>query len=379
MVYDKTPGDKEKYVMRQANFIRPVRVVLTLICSVGVAAFGLGGLGSFAEAAACSAASNNGTDTVSVSVPATTTYTVWARIKVPSTANDAMDLQIDKTTCFNVGGSSSIPANTWTWVDYQNGATSKPNTVSLTAGTHTLESIGTDAGVSVDRIILNSDPGCVPSGTGNNCASDSGTSVSVTPKSSGSTNPSGGSTNYSGGSQSNGSATSGAGSDMAQTVGATPSSSSSVLVSRVEFYLNGKLIATVITAPYTYTINTHDLRNGTYTLKTVTYYSDGTSNTKDTSLVVKNPFGLTQLRLELWHYLWLDAIVLVLLIIIIKLIRRKRHHDDPNGMNMDNTGGNSVPGAGGPGTGIGPDPNAGTGPTPGANNTGTPTNYLPYS
>jgi hypothetical protein len=64
-----------------------------------------------------------------------------------------------------------MPANTWTWVDYQNGNTSSKINVSLTAGTHTLTMAGREAGVEVDRIEAVADTTCVPTGTGDNCAS----------------------------------------------------------------------------------------------------------------------------------------------------------------------------------------------------------------
>src|ERR1700722_14337786 len=75
--------------------------------------------------AACSPSGTTyGTDTMSVSVPAADTYNIWVRMEVPSTSNNEIMLQMDGGNCYVMGGSSSIPANTWTWVDYQNGTTS---------------------------------------------------------------------------------------------------------------------------------------------------------------------------------------------------------------------------------------------------------------
>jgi len=122
--------------------------------------------------AACGAATY-GTDTMSVTVPTSTTYNVWVRMQVPSTSENSIMLQVDGGTCFNVGGSSSITPSTWTWVDYQNGSTSQTMQLpSLAAGTHSLELLGTDPGVEIDSVLLLNDVNCVPTGLGTNCTTN---------------------------------------------------------------------------------------------------------------------------------------------------------------------------------------------------------------
>jgi len=56
-----------------------------------------------------------GTDTMTVVVPASATYTIWTRMLAPSSSANSILLSIDGTNCYNVGGGSGIPANSWTW------------------------------------------------------------------------------------------------------------------------------------------------------------------------------------------------------------------------------------------------------------------------
>jgi chitodextrinase len=90
----------------------------------------------------------------------------------------------------------------------------------------------------------------------------------------------------------------------------TPDSSQTT--EKVEYYLNGKLIATVKDAPYTYTVNTKNMKNGKYTLTTKTYYSDGQIETKNATLVVKNPLSFRQVMLQIGSFIWIIILLLVL-------------------------------------------------------------------
>lgn len=89
-----------------------------------------------------------------------------------------------------------------------------------------------------------------------------------------------------------------------------PDSSDSV--EKVEYYLGGKLIATVKEPPYTYSVKTDNMRNGKYQLTTKTYYEDGTIDTKNTSLTVKNPMSFKQVMLQVGGFAWLIILVLVI-------------------------------------------------------------------
>ncbi|HEV2402919.1 MAG TPA: fibronectin type III domain-containing protein [Candidatus Saccharimonadales bacterium] len=111
-----------------------------------------------------------GADSLSVTIPTTSTYAVWTRLQAPSSSADSIMLEIDGNNCYSIGGSSAMSANTWTWVNYVNGNTSNTLTVSLGQGTHTFKLIGVNAGVAVDLLmLLDSSNGCVPTGFGTNC------------------------------------------------------------------------------------------------------------------------------------------------------------------------------------------------------------------
>ncbi len=111
-----------------------------------------------------------GQSTQTITVPSTGTYKAWSRIMVPDTTNNSYYLQLDSTCAINVGDAAAIPANTWTWVDYQNGSSSTKITTSLTSGTHTIKMIGRETNIKVDEVLLVTDQTCVPTGTGTNCA-----------------------------------------------------------------------------------------------------------------------------------------------------------------------------------------------------------------
>ncbi len=125
------------------------------------------------HAAACATpATDYGSASTTISVPSTATYRVWSRIMTGTAATDnSYSLEVDGNSCYVVGNNNAIAANTWTWVDYQNGVTtSKIDLVNLTAGNHTIKMVGTEDGVKLDRIILTADLTCLPSGTGDLCA-----------------------------------------------------------------------------------------------------------------------------------------------------------------------------------------------------------------
>jgi hypothetical protein len=81
-------------------------------------------------------------------------------------------------------------------------------------------------------------------------------------------------------------------------------------VTKVEYSLNNKLVNTDTSPPFSYSVDTENLANGTYKLTTKTYYNDGTSDTSTASIVVKNPFGLKQAWLQFKKYIWLIILLL---------------------------------------------------------------------
>lgn len=122
-----------------------------------------------------------GTSTQTISVQSAGTYRIWSRIKAPDTTNNSYYLQIDGGCSIVVGDSASIPTNTWTWINYQDGSTSSLSTINLTAGSHQLVTTGREPGVGVDRVELLADNTCTPTGTGDNCTPAVDTAAPSTP------------------------------------------------------------------------------------------------------------------------------------------------------------------------------------------------------
>jgi chitodextrinase len=219
--------------------------------------------------AACTApATDYGSVSSTVNTPSAGTYHIWSRIKAPDTTNNTYLLEIDGGSCYNVGSGTAIPANTWTWVDYQTG--SKINAV-LAAGSHTIKMIGNKPNLLLDRIILTTDTTCVPTGTGENCANP----PDITPPTVSLTAPTAGTT-VSG--------------TVQLSANATDDSGGSG-VSKVEFYVDGALKGTDSTAPtpFTLSLNTDTLSNGTHTLTAKAYDIAGNAAmSSNVAIIVQN-------------------------------------------------------------------------------------------
>lgn len=114
---------------------------------------------------------DKGTATLVVNITAAGTYKVWSRIKGGGDTSNSYYLQIDNNCGVNVGDLAGMAANTWTWVDYQDGSATAKTSVNLTVGSHILKLIGREIGLKLDRVILTTDTICVPVGTGDSCAS----------------------------------------------------------------------------------------------------------------------------------------------------------------------------------------------------------------
>lgn len=114
-------------------------------------------------------------------------------------------------------------------------------------------------------------------------------------------------------------------------------------ISKIEYSLNDKLIKTVNVAPYKYRVDTTKMLNGKYKLTTKTYYSNGQTETVNQTLIVKNAFSLTQLKLRLQSLIGLIVLgfVLILGAIAVWVLRRNRASGGPN-----NQGGGYIGGSG---------------------------------
>lgn len=216
------------------------------------------------QALAACATQSYGSVTQTISVPASGTYRVWSRIKAPDSSSNSFMLHIDGGTCYTVGN-GAITANTWTWVDYQNGSTSSKIDVTLTAGTHTIVMFGNEPNLQVDRVVLTSDTSCVPSGTGDNCANPPDTTAPIVTL----TNP--------------GTIASGA-----TTVSLSAAATDGVGVTKVEFYVDGALKGSDTTSPYTYTWDIQSVTPGNHTLTAKAYDAAGNSSTS-AAVVVNIP------------------------------------------------------------------------------------------
>lgn len=235
--------------------LRHITSFKAVLLSFIVLSFAVVSLSTSHASAACAAQdTSRGTVTSTFTVPTTGSYRVWSRILAPNTTNNSYILEIDGSTCGVIVGDSAITANTWTWVDYQSGTSTNKINVSLTAGTHTMTLIGREDNVEVDRVILTADTTCVPTGTGDNCASPPDTTVPTTSI----TAPTNGAI-------------------VTGTVAVNATATDDVAISKVEFYVDGVLKSTDTTTAYSYSLDSTTLTNGNHTLYTIAY---DTSNNK---------------------------------------------------------------------------------------------------
>lgn len=215
--------------------------------------------------AACNAPNPSyGVATMQLNVPTTTDYKVWSHMNAPDSTNDSFMMEVDNGACYIVGD-GNIPANTWTWVNHQNGSLSSKIILPLSAGAHTIKLIGREPSVKIDRILAASDQNCVPSGNGDNCTTTADTVrpvVSITAPSDGSTVN---------------------GSTLIQA-----NASDNTGISKVEFYIQDKLVVSDTSAPYQYNWDVSSLTNDTYTLSVKAYDIAGNQSTDSRAVKVNN-------------------------------------------------------------------------------------------
>jgi hypothetical protein len=139
---------------------------------------------SQASAASCSTSGVVGTVNSSVSIPASGEYVLWVRMLHQSQAQNTLLVEVEGNTCFSVG-STSLPLNQWTWVDYQSSTPS--NVMKYTfnsSGTKNIKFMFKNYTTQLDKmILLGSSEQCntngnQPSGDGGNCDSAPATSPS---------------------------------------------------------------------------------------------------------------------------------------------------------------------------------------------------------
>jgi hypothetical protein len=106
-------------------------------------------------------------------------------------------------------------------------------------------------------------------------------------------------------------------------------------INKVEYYLKGKLIATVTQPPFSYEVDTTELRNGTYELTTKTYKADGSIVNARHTLNVANPMNLAQIALQAKHYWWLLAIIAILMVDVVTTLYLRHKNGRSGGSLLD--------------------------------------------
>jgi hypothetical protein len=255
----------------RAASARPFRYFIALAVALGV---GLTLVSApRVHAAACAAPSTDlGTDTLSVNIPAAGTYTIWTRMQAPDTSHNAINLQVDADNCFNVGGGSftatSWASDTSNWINYTDGNTSTKISVTLTAGSHSLKYIGTQAGVMVDKVILSSDASCTPTGMGTNCQSGDSTQPTVNLVS----------------------PTDGA--SVTGSVGMSATASDASGIASVKFLVDNTVVATDTSSPYSANWNSTTVSNGSHTVTAqATDTAGNTGTSSPVTVAVTNTGG----------------------------------------------------------------------------------------
>jgi hypothetical protein len=301
-------------------------------------------LSASAFADSCSPPSTTyGTDTMQLSIPSSGTYAIWTRLKLSSPTTDSLLLNVDSGShCYDLG-STSLPTGTWEWVDYSDGNGAAPIQLSLSVGNHTLGYTGISSGVQIDRVEALAQTSCIPSGTGGNClvattaapgTTAGGDTGADTTTASGSTNaappisdPFASSVTSGSATGSNTSTTTAIGSGQLTAPVTVQDAGAGKDVSKVEYLLDGKLLATVRTYPYQYRLNTREILNGRYTFSTKTFYTSGKTKTTSEKIVIKNPASLTQVRLAVQKYALAEILaVIVVGALVTFFIKRNRGH-----------------------------------------------------
>lgn len=186
---------------------------------------------------------------------------------VPDGVNNTYMLEIDGGNCYNVGG-GNIAANTWVWIDYRDSVASSKVQQTLSGGNHSVKLIGNKANVKIDRLIAVSDLTCVPTGMGDNCNAPD-PPADGTPPAVSLSSPQAGAT-VSG--------------DITLAANATDN----VGVTKVEFYTDTALVSSDTTSPYSVTVATTDLTNGSHLMSARAYDAAGNVTSDSRTVTVMN-------------------------------------------------------------------------------------------
>lgn len=226
-----------------------------------------------AKASACAVpTSDYGTiSNLSTNISAAATYRIWTRMAAADSTNNTYLLEVDGSSCYNIGGSSVPIYGSGSTTYFTSGSsnwiskTTDGNNVdlALASGTHTFKLIGNAPNVVVDRLVMTQDLACTPTDNGDNCANPADTTppiVSITSPSNNAT--------------------------LASTTTVTAHATDDVLMSKVEFYVDGTKVGTDTSGSagdYTYSLTPSSYSVGSHTLTAKAY--DSSSNVTTSSNV----------------------------------------------------------------------------------------------
>lgn len=110
-----------------------------------------------------------GSAVITVNAPINSSYRVWTLMKPGTPTQGTYALQVDYG-CPVAIGSATLPADAYTWVDYQASNANDKVDITLSSGQHTLFLSTQSPGLAIAKVLLVSDPNCVPVGSGDNCS-----------------------------------------------------------------------------------------------------------------------------------------------------------------------------------------------------------------
>ncbi len=125
-----------------------------------------------AQTACAALPTDKGQAVSDISATSAGTYYVWVRMMAPDTVSNSVYLQVNNSLCNVNFGDSSIPPNTWTWVNYRDGTSASKVSTNLVSGANKLYIAGRENGVKVDKVIFTANSTCIPSGFGENCTTN---------------------------------------------------------------------------------------------------------------------------------------------------------------------------------------------------------------
>ena len=252
--------------MRKSGVTRTRKLIALAFMTLSLLVGGLvslPGSTSTVSAAACvdEPVSTTGRASQTVTIEEAGTYTIWSRLKAPDANPVEYTAYIDGQ-CYVVG-QTVLPAETLTWVDYQNGQVSEKATVDLAAGNHELVMTAGSEGLELDKVMFLADS-CTPTGTGDNCLADSeAPTVSLTAPANGAT--------------------------VEGSVNITANASDNDTIDYVEFYRGSTLLGSDNSQPYSFEWDTTTVTDGAYELTARAYdLSENTTTSSSVNVTVNN-------------------------------------------------------------------------------------------